>query len=106
MLSKDFKEFVASLQQHEAEYMIVGDDAVGVHGYPRYAGDLDIWLNPTEANASRVLKAIDDFGVGSFKLTMAISPRRPMSSSSATSPSHRPAHQHRWRDLRRLQWRS
>ncbi|MBL0127870.1 MAG: hypothetical protein IPP83_10540 [Flavobacteriales bacterium] len=71
MLSKDFKEFVALLKKHEAEYMIVGGYAVGVHGYPRYTGDLDIWLDPTEANAKRVLRAIDDFGFGSFKLTVA-----------------------------------
>ncbi len=71
MLSKDFNEFVALLKKHEAEYMIVGGYAVGVHGYPRYTGDLDIWLNPTEANAARVLRAIDDFGFGSFQLTVA-----------------------------------
>lgn len=70
MLSKDFKEFVALLKKHEAEYMIVGGYAVGVHGYPRYTGDLDIWLNPTVANAKSVLKAIDDFGFGSFNLTV------------------------------------
>lgn len=71
MLSKDFKEFVALLKEHDAEYMIVGGYAVGVHGYPRYTGDLDIWLNPTKANAERVLKAIDAFGFGSFKLKVA-----------------------------------
>lgn len=58
MLSKDFKEFVASLKEHGAEYMIVGGYAVGVHGYPRYTGDLDIWLNPMADNAERVLLAL------------------------------------------------
>lgn len=71
MLSKDFKEFVALLKEHDAEYMIVGGYAVGVHGYPRYTGDLDIWLNPSEANAERVLKVINDFGFASFNLTIA-----------------------------------
>ncbi len=71
MLSKDFKEFVALLKKHEAEYMIVGGYAVGVHGYPRYTGDLDIWLNPNVPNAERVLRAIADFGFGSFNLTVA-----------------------------------
>lgn len=71
MLSKDFKEFVALLKKHDAEYMIVGGYAVGVHGYPRYTGDLDIWLNSTKANAERVLRAITDFGFGSFNLTVA-----------------------------------
>lgn len=70
MLSKDFKEFVSLLQEFGAEYMIVGGYAVGVHGYPRYTGDLDIWLNPTPANAAMVLKAIDKFGFASFKLTV------------------------------------
>ena len=69
MLSKDFKEFVTLLKKHDAEYMIVGGYAVGVHGYPRYTGDLDIWLNPTHANAERVLLAISDFGFASFGLT-------------------------------------
>ena len=70
MLSKDFKEFVALLKKHEAQYMIVGGYAVGVHGYPRYTGDLDIWLNPTTTNAGRILRAIDEFGFGSFNLTV------------------------------------
>lgn len=70
MLSKDFYEFVALLKKHDAEYLIVGGYAVGVHGYPRYTGDLDIWLNPTQANAERVLQAIAEFGFASFGLTV------------------------------------
>lgn len=52
MLSQDFREFVELLIKHKAEYLIVGGYAVGIHGHPRYTGDLDIWLNPTESNAS------------------------------------------------------
>jgi len=70
MLSKDFKEFVSLLKEHDTEYMIVGGYAVGVHGYPRFTGDLDIWLNPTASNAIQVLKAISDFGFASFNLTV------------------------------------
>jgi predicted nucleotidyltransferase len=70
MLSKDFKEFVALLKEHDAAYMIVGGYAVGVHGYPRYTGDLDIWLDPSPENAEKVLRAIVGFGFGSFKLTV------------------------------------
>jgi len=69
MLSKGFKEFVASLKGRAAEDMIVGGYAVGVHRYPRYTGDLDIWLNPTPSNARRVLEAIGDFGFASLGLT-------------------------------------
>ena len=70
MLSKDFREFVSLLKECDAEYMIVGGYAVGIHGYPRFTGDLDIWLNPTPTNAIKVLKAITEFGFASFNLTM------------------------------------
>lgn len=56
MFSKDFREFVKLLIRHKAEYLIVGGYAVGIHGYPRYTGDLDIWLNPTTENTTRILK--------------------------------------------------
>ena len=44
MFSQDFKEFVALLIKHKAQYLIVGGYAVGIHGHPRYTGrykDLD-----------------------------------------------------------------
>jgi len=42
MFSPDFREFIALLNKHAVRYMIVGDYAVGIHGHPRYTGDLDI----------------------------------------------------------------
>lgn len=69
MFSQDFREFVELLISHEAEYMIVGGYAVGVHGHPRYTGDLDIWLNPTRENAEKVLACVNEFGFASYRLT-------------------------------------
>lgn len=69
MFSQDFREFIELLIKNEAEYLIVGGYAVGVHGHPRYSGDLDIWLNPTPQNAELVLKSVNEFGFSSFKLT-------------------------------------
>ena len=68
MFSQDFKEFVELLVKHKAEYLIVGGYAVGFHGHPRYTGDLDIWLNPTEENAVKVVKCVNEFGFSSFGL--------------------------------------
>ncbi len=48
--------------------MIVGGYAVGIHGHPRYTGDLDIWLLPEPANAANIIKAIKDFGFGSLDI--------------------------------------
>lgn len=71
MLSKDFKEFVQLLIKNKAEYLIVGGYAVGVHGHPRYTGDLDIWLNTTPENASLVLKTVNEFGFSSYGLALS-----------------------------------
>ena len=46
-LDKDFKEFIELLQVHKVKYLIVGAYSVAFHGYPRYTGDIDIWLKLT-----------------------------------------------------------
>ena len=68
MFSQDFKEFVSLLIKHNVEYLVVGGYAVGVHGHPRYTGDLDIWINPTLENAENVIQCINEFGFGAFGL--------------------------------------
>lgn len=68
MFNQDFKEFVALLIRHKVEYLVVGGYAVGVHGHPRYTGDLDIWLNPTPENAASILACVNEFGFASFGL--------------------------------------
>lgn len=70
MFSQDFKEFVELLIKNKAEYLIVGGYAVGIHGHPRYTGDLDIWLNPTQDNAKKILQTVNEFGFSSFQLTI------------------------------------
>lgn len=69
MLSQDFKEFVELLNNHKVEYLIVGGYAVGVHGHPRYTGDLDVWINVTVENAKKMIEVLNDFGFSSFGLT-------------------------------------
>ena len=69
MLSRDFKEFVGLLIKNKAEYLVVGGYAVAIHGYPRYTGDLDVWLNPTPENAKSIVKTVNEFGFSSFNLT-------------------------------------
>jgi len=69
MLSQDFKEFVKLLIDHKVEYLIVGGYAVSIHGHPRYTGYLDIWIHPTLENSNSLVKCVNDFVFGSFKLT-------------------------------------
>ena len=71
MLNKDFKEFVELLNSTGVEYLLVGGYALAAHGHPRYTGDIDIWVNPTPPNVSRLLEALRRFGFGSLGLTAA-----------------------------------
>lgn len=69
MFSQDFREFIELLIKNKVEYLVVGGYAVGIHGHPRYTGDLDIWLNASRPNAERILQAVNEFGFSSFNLT-------------------------------------
>ena len=62
MLNKHFREFIELLEKNEVNYLIVGGYAVGVHGFPRYTGDLDIFVALQTKNASKILKTLSDFG--------------------------------------------
>jgi hypothetical protein len=68
MFGQDFKEFIQLLNEKKVEYLIVGGYAVTVYGYPRYTGDLDIWINNSADNANLILDVLKDFGFSSLKL--------------------------------------
>lgn len=62
MFSKDFKEFAELLNKNGVEYLVVGGYAVGVHGHPRYTGDIDFWIRPEQTNAEKLLKSTGGSG--------------------------------------------
>jgi len=61
-LPRDFKDFLQLLNSADVEYLLVGGYAVGVHGYPRTTGDLDIWVASSLANADKLTRVLLDFG--------------------------------------------
>ena len=68
MFSPDYKEFIQSLNDNSVDYLVVGGYAVALHGYPRYTKDIDIWIESSQENATRLLKALEQFGFGSVGL--------------------------------------
>ena len=50
-LPQDFKEFLRLLNLKNVEYLVVGGYAVGLYGYPRATGDMDVWIAVNETNA-------------------------------------------------------
>lgn len=61
-LVRDFKEFLKSLNSNGVEYLLIGAYAVGIHGYVRATGDLDIWVGINLENAAKIDRALREFG--------------------------------------------
>ena len=69
MFNQDFKEFIASLNDNQVRYLVVGGYAVALHGHPRYTKDLDIWVEHSHENAQALIKALAQFRMGSLGLS-------------------------------------
>jgi hypothetical protein len=64
VFSKDTREFIRLLARYRVRYLIVGGVAVNYHGLVRYTGDIDIFYEPTKANAGRLYRALKEFWSG------------------------------------------
>ncbi|MEM1353544.1 MAG: hypothetical protein AAGC44_07365 [Planctomycetota bacterium] len=58
----DYRDMLLALRSAEAEFLIIGTYALGVHGLVRATKDIDIWVRPSPENAERVWQALLDFG--------------------------------------------
>jgi hypothetical protein len=65
----DYKELFELLNAGAVDYVIVGAYALAFHGAPRQTGDVDIFVEPTPANAKRIMAALNAFGFGGVGLT-------------------------------------
>jgi len=61
-LSPDLNELLRSFRSRNVEFVVVGAHALAFHGYPRFTGDLDLLVRPTDDNAERIVHALEDFG--------------------------------------------
>jgi len=71
-LHHDFKEFLKLLNSNEVRYILIGGHAVGFHGHPRATGDMDIWIPVDGENASRVARAVRQFGITAQEATESL----------------------------------
>jgi hypothetical protein len=61
-VNEDFRDFLASLLEARARFLVVGAHALAVHGVPRATGDIDVWISTDEENVGRVWSALLAFG--------------------------------------------
>lgn len=61
-MNQDFIDLLREFIDAEVRFLIVGAYALAHHGRPRATADLDVWVDATEANAPRVIRALAAFG--------------------------------------------
>lgn len=68
-MNPDFVDLLRTCIEAEVRFLVVGAYALAHHGRPRATGDLDVWVDPTPENASRVVRALGEFGAPMLDLT-------------------------------------
>ncbi len=68
-VNPDFRDLFVALNDARAKYLLVGGYAVAFHGQPRFTKDLDVWIEASVENASRVFAALSTFGAPLENLT-------------------------------------
>jgi hypothetical protein len=61
-MNPDFTDLLREFVAADVRFLVVGAYALSVHGRPRATGDLDVWIEPTPANAARLVGALTAFG--------------------------------------------
>ncbi len=68
-MNEDFRDLLLAFVEAKVRFLVVGAYALAVHGHPRATGDLDVWIDPTAANARRAYTALAAFGAPLSDLT-------------------------------------
>ena len=61
-IPRDFQDFLRLLNAKSIKYLIIGGYAVAYHGYVRYTGDLDVFVELSAENAAKLAAALREFG--------------------------------------------
>lgn len=70
-MNSDFIDLLRLFGAHEVHYLVAGGYAVSHHAQPRFTKDLDLWIEPSPANAARVASALREFGIPLIEVTEA-----------------------------------
>lgn len=68
----DWQEFLSLLISLDVKFVVVGAHAFAIHGRPRMTEDLDVFIEATRSNATRLRQALVEFGFGAAAPEAAI----------------------------------
>lgn len=60
-MTRDQEEFLGVLNRHQVEYIVIGGKAMQSFGSTRKADDIDVWVNPSEQNANKMVSSVKEF---------------------------------------------
>jgi hypothetical protein len=69
IFNEDFRDFISALNDKDVKYVLVGGYSVILHGYSRTTGDMDIWVDRSAENYSKLLLAFHQFKMPVFDMT-------------------------------------
>lgn len=61
-LPSDLIDLLSEFENTKVEYLLVGGQAVALHGFPRFTKDADLWVRDEPENLGRVRTALGNFG--------------------------------------------
>ena len=64
IFTDDMRDIISLFEKYKVEYALVGGFAVNYYGYVRTTQDIDFLIFPSEENAERIKKTLQDFGFG------------------------------------------
>ena len=70
-IPRDFRDFLRLLNANAIRYVVIGGYAVAYHGYVRYTGDLDVFVELSIENAQKLVLALREFGFALPKVKSA-----------------------------------
>lgn len=70
-MNSDFQDLLRLFAKHEVRYLVVGGYAAMLYSQPRFTKDLDLWLEPSDQNAGRIMLAFGEFGMPMIDVTPA-----------------------------------
>jgi hypothetical protein len=68
IFDEEILKFWKALQLHSVKYIMIGGYAMNLHGYQRFTGDLDIWIEDTALNRQNLRKAFVYCDMGDYPL--------------------------------------
>lgn len=61
-LPSDLIDLLSAFAEERVDYLLIGGQAVALHGVPRFTKDADLWLRDTVENLERAKRALESFG--------------------------------------------